>query len=377
MRLPAWSLPRVGRQFGRGPQILVVALAGVATALGVSVGSSEEDAVDPPRRSLTADAAAARQIVAAGAVPSGTVGGGRRWSLRAAAAYYRRIARERVPPKGAAGFLPLYREAERRYSVNWRLIASIHRQETAFSASPSTYHGLNDFGCCAGPMQFNVTNGPVSTWKRYRNAFRGGRRPASYPHRTRTHPSIYDDFDAIMAAGSLLREAGAGITLGYGAWSAAFSYYGHDLFGITYADQVLARALSWERKGFCPNCALDERLVASFDRRYGEAARRKLLASEHKHKKHKKHKRKKHKRKRHARRDRRSDHDPASRSKRRSRLPSREKAPAKPSPQPSPGTGTTPAPSAPPPGPAQPSAPPNTAAPPPTGCDIVRKLLGC
>src|SRR3954470_11581001 len=27
--------------------------------------------------------------------------------------------------------------------------------------------GVNRHGCCAGPMQFNLTDGPPSTWKRY------------------------------------------------------------------------------------------------------------------------------------------------------------------------------------------------------------------
>jgi hypothetical protein len=131
-----------------------------------------------------------------------------RQSRRGGGEYYRRTARKRVPSNAGDGFLPLYREAERTFDVNWRLIASIHRQETAFSTAPSTYRGLNPFGCCAGPMQFNVTNGPVSTWERYRRAFRAGRRPERYPHRTRSHPSVYDDFDAIMAAGSLLSDSG-------------------------------------------------------------------------------------------------------------------------------------------------------------------------
>ena len=200
------------------------------------------------------------------------------------AEYYRRIARQRVAHGVAARFLPLYREAERVFGVTWRLIASVHRQETAFSVAPTTYHGLNDFGCCAGPMQFNVTNGPVSTWEHYREAFRAGRRPARYPHRTKHHPSIYDDFDAIMAAGSLLRDSGAGLSLDGAAWTAAYGYYGHDLFGITYASQVLGRAASWERDGFCANCA-DESLAAEFEIAYGASVRRELLAEERKRKK--------------------------------------------------------------------------------------------
>jgi hypothetical protein len=183
----------------------------------------------------------------------------------------------------------LYREAARTFGVSWRLIASIHRQETAFSTVPSTYHGLNAFGCCAGPMQFNVTNGPVSTWRLYRDSFRLGGRPRHYPHRTHRHPSVYDDFDAIMAAGALLRDSGAGDLLDGGSWSAAYSYYGHDRFGVDYASQVVGRAQGWERDGFCLNCAADVALVAALDEAYGVDARRQLRAAErrkkHKHKK--------------------------------------------------------------------------------------------
>ena len=175
--------------------------------------------------------------------------------------------------------MALYREAARSFGVSWRLIASIHRQETAFSTAPSTYHGLNAFGCCAGPMQFNVTNGPPSTWELYRQSFRQGKRPRSYPHRTRSHPSVYDDFDAMMAAGALLRDGGAGEALDGGSWSAAYAYYGHDLFGIEYANQVLGRAQGWELDGFCLNCPLDEVLVDAFDDAYGDDARRRCSAA--------------------------------------------------------------------------------------------------
>lgn len=195
-------------------------------------------------------------------------------------AYYRRTTSRHVPAAAEAGYLPLYEEAERVFGVSWRLVASIHRQETAFSTEPSTYHGRNAFGCCAGPMQFNVTNGPVSTWKRYRGAFRQAVRPASYPHPTRSHPSIYDDFDAIMAAGALLRDAGATRELSGASWLAAYGYYGHDLFGITYADQVIARARNWQRGGFCVNCSVAPGLIAALDDAYGVHEREALLAAE-------------------------------------------------------------------------------------------------
>ena len=82
-----------------------------------------------------------------------------------------------VPAGWVAGYYDLYARAQKTFGVNWLLLASVHRQETAFSTASSTYHGLNFADCCAGPMQFNVTNGPTSTWERYRDAYRA-RRPA-------------------------------------------------------------------------------------------------------------------------------------------------------------------------------------------------------
>jgi hypothetical protein len=186
----------------------------------------------------------------------------------------------------AARFLPLYRRASGAFGVSWRLIASIHQQETSFSSARGTYRGLNFAGCCGGPMQFNVTNGPVSTWERFRGAFRRAERPARYPHRTRRHPSLYDDFDAIMAAGALLRESGAGARLDGAAWLASYHYYGHDLTGLLYADQVLARAAGWARRGLCVQCPVDAGLVSSFDAAFARQYRAQLLAAERLARKH-------------------------------------------------------------------------------------------
>ncbi|HEV2058458.1 MAG TPA: hypothetical protein VGR11_03810 [Solirubrobacteraceae bacterium] len=274
--------------------------------------------------------------------------------------------------------MPLYREAARTFAVSWRLLASIHRQETAFSTAPSTYHGLNAFGCCAGPMQFNVTNGPPSTWELYRHSYRRGDRPRRYPHRTRKHPSIYDDFDAIMAAGALLRDSGASESLDGGSWSAAYAYYGHDLFGIEYASQVMARARGWERDGFCLNCAVDASLVAEYDDAYGVDARRVLLADERREKQEKK-------RKKRARAEARRKRERAEARKKAERAQTKRKEsrrssprrPARPEPKkpqpeaapnPEPSTATTPptATEAPPPSP-----------PPPASCTGLKKLLGC
>ena len=381
MRLPVRlvSMLRPGRRLGRGALVSAAALACVAIALVMAAGSSQSSWKPlswPGVSAHSADMAPATTAVAIRA-------DGDTQRRRPGAAYYRRTARRRVPARTASEFLPLYREAERVYGVSWRLIASIHRQETAFSTAPSTYRGLNDFGCCAGPMQFNVTNGPVSTWERYRKAYRDGRRPERYPHRTRRHPSIYDDFDAIMAAGSLLIDLGAGRSLDSSAWSAAYGYYGHDLFSVTYASQVLARAEAWRRDGFCPNCELDEGLVARFDRVYGAPIRRQFIADERRRKKPKREKldrdrtADRHSSKRRRRRaDRTASYERMRRrlerllakAEREARRPAprprrRKTRPVSPSPPPSLPTSTTPQP------------PP---APKPAGtCSPLRKLLGC
>jgi hypothetical protein len=166
-------------------------------------------------------------------------------------------------------FYPVYTVAQRTFKVNWLLIASIHKQETAFSTAPSTYKGLNFAGCCGGPMQFNVTNGPVTTWGLMANSYRYAKRPSFYGHRTVKHPSIYDDFDSIMAGAHLLSSDGAGLSLDAAAWGAAYDYYGHDPTGVTYADQVLARAIGWSQHGFCINCGVETALVEAVHAAYG------------------------------------------------------------------------------------------------------------
>jgi hypothetical protein len=182
-----------------------------------------------------------------------------------------------VPAAWVAGFYPLYERAQKAFGVTWLLIASVHLQETAFSTAPTTYHGLNFARCCAGPMQFNVTNGPISTWERYQQAYRRAQRPPDYPNPTAVHPSVYDDFDAIMAAGNLLADDGAGTALDGTAWQAAYNYYGHDLNGIGYADEVVARAIGWSQHGFSINQPVDADLRAAVDAAWGAPARAALI----------------------------------------------------------------------------------------------------
>jgi hypothetical protein len=225
------------------PPVLVSATTPVPGAPGTAIATAQPRAPIPARPSTAQQRADASRFAAATQV---------------------HIARTWME-----GFYPLYATAQSTFGVSWLLLASIHMQETAFSTAPSTYHGLNFAHCCGGPMQFNVTNGPVSTWSLVSDSYIYGRRPAAYDHMTVRHPSIYDDFDAIMAAAHLLSADGAGYALDGSAWVAAYDYYGHDATGVTYADEVVARAIGWSQRGFCINCGVQPALFAAVHAAYG------------------------------------------------------------------------------------------------------------
>jgi hypothetical protein len=83
-------------------------------------------------------------------------------------------------------YLTFYRAAARMCpALTWTVLAGIGKVESDHGRSPApgVNHGLNRAGCCAGPMQFNLTNGPPSTWASFG---RGG--------------DVYDPADAIPAA---------------------------------------------------------------------------------------------------------------------------------------------------------------------------------
>lgn len=269
--------------------------------------------------------------------------------------------RARVPRSGVAPYLPLYRLAARHYGVPWLLLAAIHKQETAFSTAEGTYRGLNFANCCAGPMQFNLTNKPVSTWKRFGDAFRTGpARPARYPHRTKRHPSPYDDWDAILAAARLLAANGAGAELDLAAWSAAYLYYGpgnldEDDYGVTYANEVLARAVGWERRGFCPGCATRIGLLRAVAAKYqpelkpsaedeAREKRRKRRARARARRRREAREARRERTERRERRDRAEERRRKAAARERAREAEKEREPAKTTPDPAPRTQTQPPP---------------------------------
>src|SRR5215210_9119132 len=81
---------------------------------------------------------------------------------------------EAAPSGGAkravpAHYLSLYRLAARGSGVPWTVLTAIGSIETDHgrSRAPGVRSGVNRHGCCAGPMQFNLRDGPPSAWKRY------------------------------------------------------------------------------------------------------------------------------------------------------------------------------------------------------------------
>jgi len=94
-----------------------------------------------------------------------------------------RLARTDIP----AAYRSLYVSAARTCPrLAWQVLAGIGKVESDHgrSSAPGVKRGLNRAGCCAGPMQFNLTDGPPSTWQRWR-------RPGD---------NVYDPADAIPAA---------------------------------------------------------------------------------------------------------------------------------------------------------------------------------
>ena len=111
-------------------------------------------------------------------------------------------ASARADQEISARYLELYRSAARDYGVPWAVLAGIGAIETDHGRSdaPGVRSGVNRHGCCAGPMQFNLTDGPPSTWERY--AVDGNHDGCA---------DVYDPADAIPSAAhylhALLEEA--------------------------------------------------------------------------------------------------------------------------------------------------------------------------
>jgi hypothetical protein len=111
-----------------------------------------------------------------------------------------KAARQPAPTAAArvdipGGYLALYRAAVKKHcpGLSWTILAGVGKVESNHGRAqlPGVRFGLNSAGCCAGPMQFNLTDGPPSTWATYGRG------------------SPYDPADAIPAAARKLCADGA------------------------------------------------------------------------------------------------------------------------------------------------------------------------
>ncbi|MEA2313651.1 MAG: hypothetical protein QOI03_343, partial [Solirubrobacteraceae bacterium] len=267
---PSAQLPSPPSELRAWLLACAIGVLGVGVAIAALTGAfAGPPALAPPPVLIVAPTPVASPTAAASALAAVRGSSAARRRPGTGTSGLERAPRVHIPTRWMEGFYPIYETAQSTFGVNWLLLASIHMQETAFSTAPSTYHGLNFAHCCGGPMQFNVTNGRVSTWDLVARSYVYARRPSSYDHPTATHPSIYDDFDAIMAASHLLSASGAGYALDGSAWAAAYDYYGHDASGVAYADEVLARAIGWSQRGFCINCGVQPAMLEAVHAAYG------------------------------------------------------------------------------------------------------------
>jgi hypothetical protein len=95
-----------------------------------------------------------------------------------------------------ADYLALYVAAAKRCpALDWQVLAGIGKVESNHGRSPApgVHTGVNSFGCCSGPMQFNIRNGPPSTWDAYGDGVPG---------------HVYDPHYAIPAAANKLCSDG-------------------------------------------------------------------------------------------------------------------------------------------------------------------------
>jgi hypothetical protein len=97
--------------------------------------------------------------------------------VRALGAKPERPARPKPPAQRGASsyalsdiprrYLEFYSEAASTCrALSWQVLAAIGKIESDHgrSSAPGVRSGVNRFGCCAGPMQFNIRNGSPSTW---------------------------------------------------------------------------------------------------------------------------------------------------------------------------------------------------------------------
>ncbi len=143
-------------------------------------------------------------------------------------------------PEGAdipAVFIPVYREAERVYKVNWLILAALHKTESSYGEN----QGPSSAGAI-GHMQFLP-----STWTGYKDAYKRGERPGGVPE-VKPHPNTADVFDATMAAALYIKGLGGGMDLDEKMLAALTRYKGTPPASIPYAKETLAIAKAWQKR---------------------------------------------------------------------------------------------------------------------------------
>jgi len=98
-----------------------------------------------------------------------------------------------VPP----AYLRVYRAAAKAYSLDWRILAAIGKNESNHgrSTAAGVHSGVNYARCCAGPMQICVVRSCGYVWQHYAaDADRNGA------------ASVYEPTDAVFAAGALVAD---------------------------------------------------------------------------------------------------------------------------------------------------------------------------
>jgi len=134
-------------------------------------------------------------------------------------------------------------------------------------------------------MQFNVTNGPVSTWRQFVTRTASRRGPAPTPP-TRRHPSVYERYDAIMAAATPAGQRATTVLDDAAPGAPPTCTYGPVTFGpATSASPTptrSSRALNWSAR-LCPALPRARGLIAAVHKAWGRKARRQALYAQAKH----------------------------------------------------------------------------------------------
>lgn len=133
-------------------------------------------------------------------------------------------------------YLGLYQQHAPKF---WEVVAGIYKIESDHgrSKAPGVRSGVNSFGCCAGPGQFHLKNGPPSTWDTWG---KGG--------------NVYDPRDSVPATVRMLtaymkapvdRACSSSVARGYSRRVVnALRHYNNACW---YVDDVLSWAVTYKK----------------------------------------------------------------------------------------------------------------------------------